>query len=225
MATKIKMTPKSVFGAGCGATLTIYAVYFLKHMDMVGGLLDTHSVGFLFAAALALLIVAGAAGAWTYFSEPTSMRQALSIGLGVPALLFAMDIGSPDASVGVNKSSLFPSFLAAGDGSWWGGFSLIFAPVSSVEQHVVDEYQPKVDRLEDQQAHTFATLDIVTQVVDSIRSTAAEGKTLTAEGKTPDRAKLHSLFTSVETDTATTADFVKAAKAPPPPPTGYEGTR
>jgi hypothetical protein len=119
---------------GSFGTLAVFAGFFVRHRPEVGDHLRSLDAVGLVLDLVALLVLLGLGGAWTLASSPKSMLQALTLGLGVPAMVFAADIpigtqeGGSAGTPGSTASA--PSTGGSRPDRWTP--RLIFSPVSTV---------------------------------------------------------------------------------------------
>ena len=124
------------FGIGCGAAVTLYAIFVIRHFNECSAFLDSKSGGSIALMGLSLAVVVAASGFVTAWSNATGPKNAFFTGLGIPGFLLAADIGSggQPAPPQTAKASFGLYALladAASDGSP-GAAALILSPFSTV---------------------------------------------------------------------------------------------
>ncbi|MHC4953938.1 MAG: hypothetical protein ACYTGZ_08605 [Planctomycetota bacterium] len=124
------------FAIGCGAALTLYAVFVIRHFNECSAFIDGKSGGSVALMGFALAVVVAASGFVTAWSNSTGPKNAFFTGLGIPGFLLAADVGSggpPPPTTPTKGSFGFYALLAetSADGSP-GAAALILSPFSTV---------------------------------------------------------------------------------------------
>jgi hypothetical protein len=132
------------FAAGSLAAAGLFAVYYLRNSDSVSGYLDRHGASAWLLGAVSLAIVAVLTGLWTSANKPKDVKAAVSIGLGVPGLLFGLDLGGsgskPEAETTAH-ASVVPIAGLLDDSPLGAGLALVFQPVEVVRERAKEEVQ------------------------------------------------------------------------------------
>lgn len=129
----MRMTKKTVAAYGALGCAGVFAAYYLRHAAPILEHIEKHGVIGFVMGALALAIVAGIAAAWATSVGATNLKQAISAGLAVPAIVFAAGIDGGGKPPPETKSAGF-SLLAGADGegtAFLDSLRLFFAPVES----------------------------------------------------------------------------------------------
>lgn len=129
----MRMTKKTVAAYGALGCAGVFAAYYLRHAAPILEHIEKHGVIGFVMGALALAIVAGIAAAWATSVGATNLKQAISAGLAVPAIVFAAGIDGGGKPPPDTKTAGFSLVAAAGDdgGAFLDSLRLFFAPVES----------------------------------------------------------------------------------------------
>jgi len=144
--------------AGAG-TLAVYAVFYLRQTDVVFDYCGQFGFVGTIMACLALVAVAAVAGLIALDAHPQRLRGAVTIGMSLPSIWLAIDIGGAAVAPGSEttlpastlsdaavpderRDPLQPPSMAdasvparASGGPILGGLRMVFAPVSTVTRY------------------------------------------------------------------------------------------
>lgn len=165
------------FAAGCFGTVVVYAVFFLRHAEVVSSFVDDFGSTFVAAAVGALLVLVAAAGLWTLFNEPKALKTAFSLGLGAPAMFFAADLAPSAPAAGEATPAGRPPILAAGvllvggvgSGSVGEALRLVFAPMSAVAEQSVRQVNAEAADLRQEVPKLAAELEQASRERDRLQ--------------------------------------------------------
>jgi hypothetical protein len=155
MAAEGSAAPRAlaVFAGGGLGTIAVYVVYWFRHHDVVVQTVQEDPAFATLISIVCLLFLAALGGLLALGARPADWYRAIPVGLGVPGMIFAFDLGaSESASTGEDVAFVAPmsgpdrtgvaglgSWLMladdAGDRSWLDSVRLVLAPASAVRQH------------------------------------------------------------------------------------------
>jgi len=153
----VVLTVRNVFLLGMGGTILAYAVFWLRHSDVVVAQCTGKNMMVPIISAVCLMLFAGLGGLVALDSKPRNLRAAVVAGLSVPALLLAADLNKAssasseapasshpvawlsqprvdDDGVGIRLISMRTT-VAAAPTSWFDYVRMVVAPVSTVARH------------------------------------------------------------------------------------------
>jgi len=161
-----------LIAAGCSGSLVAYAVFYLKHADVIDDFISTHHATGALLGLVCLAIVSGASGMLAMSTKPATAWAAMLSGLGAPGMIFAASANSGSSEAGaVEQACVLTLDDLAAKGSVFGdSLRLVFGPVTAVEKHA----RTATARSFDVQIATFkkSTTEM------TVRLTAAEQETV-----------------------------------------------
>jgi hypothetical protein len=144
---------RHLFFAGALGTVAVYCAFAVRNGDVVREQLSSDPVHAGLATSM-LLVLAGIAGFLVRISGPQSYKAAFVMGMGLPALIFAADIGPtesprPDAtppSVREPADSAGPLPQVTRQPSHFDSVRMVLSPVSAVSRYRQEETIDGIDR-------------------------------------------------------------------------------
>lgn len=197
----MRMTKRTVAAYGALGCAGVFAAYYLRHAAPILEHIEKHGVIGFVMGALALAIVAGIAAAWATSVGATNLKQAISAGLAVPAIVFAAGIDGGGKPPPETKSAGFLLLAGAGDdgGAFLDSLRLFFAPVESRVRAEREKADREVVKLAGSKLELEARLNDVNRQLTLATNDRIESAKAVAEARASNDAMKAKLDVALET--------------------------
>lgn len=149
----LKKKTSAMYGAlGCAG---VFAAYYLRHAKPVLDHIQAYGALGVVMGLVSLAVVAGIAAAWATSVAAQNLKQAVSAGLAVPAIIFAAGIDGGAAAKEPPKALQGFTLLAAdanGSATFLESLRLVLSPVATVARAETAAVEAKAARLRDEVA-------------------------------------------------------------------------